>query len=62
MWTYDALETKMDVVERGTHERGLVEHGTFLYVHFSITYLNGKTKFKKMGREGVLTTEVEVIK
>jgi len=30
MWTYDALETKMDVVERGTHERGLVEHGTFL--------------------------------
>jgi hypothetical protein len=53
MWTDDALETTMDVVEKGTHSLRKAIKTWNIPTSSLSNHLNGKTKSKEMGPKGV---------
>ncbi len=53
MWIDEALETAMDVVERGTHSLRRTNKSWNIPMNFLSNHLNGKTRSKKMGLGGV---------
>jgi hypothetical protein len=64
MWTYDALGTKMDVVEKWIHSLRKANITWNIPLNLVSNHLNGKTKSRKMRPRGVLIAKegVEVIK
>jgi hypothetical protein len=61
MWTNEALEVTMDVVERGTHSLRRANRSWNIPMSSFFDHLNGKTRSKKMGIRGVLIEEKDVI-
>ncbi len=60
MWTNEALEIAMDVVERRAYcLKKASKYGTFAWDHF-FDHLNNKTRSKKMGPKGVFIKEEDV--
>jgi len=56
MWTYEALKTTMNAIEKGTHSLRRANRSWNIELPFD--YLNRKSK--KMGPRGVLTKEKDV--
>jgi hypothetical protein len=56
MWTYDAVKTTMDVVEKGMHSLRKAIRTWNILTSSLFNYLNGKTRFREMGPRGVLST------
>jgi hypothetical protein len=54
MWTNEALEAVMDVVEKGTHSLKRDSKSWNISMISITNLLNGKTKSRKMGPRGVL--------
>jgi hypothetical protein len=61
MWTNEALEATMDVVERGRHSLRRANRSWNIPMRSFFDHLNGKTRSKKMGIRGVLIEEEDVI-
>jgi hypothetical protein len=57
MRTNDALETTMDVVEKGTHSLIRANKTWNILLNSFSNHLNGKTRSSKMGPRGVFTTK-----
>jgi hypothetical protein len=53
----EALQTAMDVVERGTHSLKRANKSWNIPMSSLSNHLNGKTRSKKMGPRRVLTNE-----
>jgi hypothetical protein len=60
MWTDEALELTMDVVENGTYSLWRARRAWNIPMSSIFYHLNGKTKSKKMGPKGVPTEEEDV--
>jgi hypothetical protein len=56
----DALETKMDVVEKGTYSLIRANKTWNILLNSFFNHLNGKTRSKKMGPRGVFITKEDV--
>jgi hypothetical protein len=61
MWTNEALEATMDVVERATHSLRRASKSWNIPMNSTTNHLNGKTRSRKMGPKGVLTKEEDVV-
>jgi hypothetical protein len=61
MWTNEALEATMDVVEIGRHSLRRANRSWNIPMSSFFDHLNGKTRFKKMGIRGVLIEEEDAI-
>jgi hypothetical protein len=61
MWTYEALELTMDVVENGTYSLRRASRAWNIPMSYILDHLNGKTRSRKMGPKGVLTEEKDVV-
>ncbi len=60
MWTDEALELAMDVVENGTYSLWRAKRAWNIPMSSISYHLNGKTISKKMGPRGVPTEEEDV--
>jgi hypothetical protein len=60
MWTNDALETTMDVVETRTHSLKKANIAWNIPLNSFFDHVNGQTRFRKMGLGGVFTIEEDV--
>jgi hypothetical protein len=60
LWKNDALETTMDVVEKGTHSLRKASRTWNIFLSSLFDHLNGKTRFKKMGLTGVFIIKKDV--
>jgi hypothetical protein len=54
MWTIEALELAMDVVENGTYSLWRANMAWNIPMNSIFYHLNGKTRSRKMGLGGVL--------
>jgi hypothetical protein len=61
MWTNEALETTMDVIERGTYSLRKANNSWDILMNSFFCHLNGKTKSMKMGLGSVLIREEDAI-
>jgi hypothetical protein len=61
MWTNEALEEVMDVIEKMTHYVRKASKSWNIPMSSLVEHLNGKTRSRKMGLGGVLTKKEDVI-
>jgi hypothetical protein len=61
MWTCEALEATMDIVERGTCSLRRAIRSWNIPLSSLSSHMNGKTRFRKMGLKGVLTNIEDVV-
>jgi hypothetical protein len=61
MWTDEALELTMDVVENGTYSLQRASMAWNILMSSISDHLNGKTRSKKMGPEVVLIKKEDVV-
>ncbi len=55
MWTYEIVETTMDVVEKGTYSLRKSRRSWNISLNSLSNHLNNKTIFMKMKPRGVFT-------
>jgi hypothetical protein len=61
MWTNEALEATMDVVERRTHSLRRANRSWNIPMNSFFDHLNGKIRSKKMGIGGMFIEQEDVI-
>jgi hypothetical protein len=61
MWTNEALEEEMGVIERKIHSIRRVYKSWNIPMSFFVDHINGKTKSRKMAPRGVFTKEEDAV-